>query len=224
MPITVSYIIDSLAELGFTDCKTIHIPKISDAYILQRLPSNWISVFTEAQDLRDFIDDIWMPIKSKLPKTVNLLKEKVQQVAVTPDLKPEEFSLLYIFSENGALRVRAGFQQTTNLPRVFDSLNIDLSPLYKTHNGFVDLISYDAGFLPLDAVEIFTDPESGVNSFLKVFSMGANTFGFDLDSDEKESYIIWGSEGEVEFVQDFWEELDEWIASDIEDFDSATTD
>ncbi len=221
--LTNDYILDSLKEKGFNFCKTIFIPPLNDRSILNNLPTNWSLALAEDLTIAEFIEKQWEQLKNLLPLTVALIKKKVQQLAITPDLVKGQYSLLYIFSEDRELRVRVGYLPTQFTNNVLGKLYIDLSPLYSTHDGFVDLISQDAGFLSLENIEIYKDLETGIDSFLKVFGVGTNSLGFDLESKKSDAYILWGGDADVEAVDDFWSELDEWMASEIEDFDDRVS-
>lgn len=219
MIITREYIIDSLTEMGFHNYDEILIPPIDEAR-LHTLPQNWRDVLREKKSIRDFLEDNWIVGSAVLPRTISLLKNKVKQVAVIEQASGSLISLLYLFTQKDSLRFRIGYLPINILPEVFQKLPIDMSPIYQIHNGFVDLISCDAGFLPTDKCDVFFNEELGnIESFLKVFGVGSNSLGFDLESKEREPYIIWGSDEEIEPVDNFWIELDQWIALGIEDFD-----
>ncbi|MDH3327339.1 MAG: hypothetical protein OEM38_11560 [Gammaproteobacteria bacterium] len=221
MKITHELIIDTLDEFQFHEHLNISLQNITDENLLNKLPSQWRDLFSGKKNTNQFIESSWYPLAKSLPTTIDLLKKKVKKIALLEKQESRGFSLLYLFLQNDSLHIRIANPPAFELPELFTEINYDIKKLYQVHNGFIDLISKDAGFLPLENIEIFTNQETGGNSFLKIFGNGPNSLGFDLEDNNKTPYIIWGADDDIEIVDDFWIELDEWIAADIEDFDDA---
>ncbi len=151
-----------------------------------------------------------------------MLENKVYQVAVAKFRGRNEYSLLYFFLQKGKLRAWVGHMPLDELPKVFSSMRIDLSPLYRIHNGFYNLNFGEPGFLPIERVEIYQNvDEPGQKGFLKLFEQGTSVMGVDLDSENNQAYIIWSSDEEIEEVESIWNELDSWLTDIFEEYDDV---
>lgn len=184
------------------------------------LPRAWQDLLVQDNPHKQVLNLLWTSGAQVLPRVVATLRETLQAVTllITDLNRP---SLIYIFTKKGRVFARRGYPSVESLPPVNKQLSVDLSPIYSVHDGWVDIFSADTGPLPVDQWEILGSSQPNVqDGFLRVFRTGGNAMGFDLTEHPAGSYIIW-SDGEVEEVEDFWEELDSWISGQLEEMDRS---
>ena len=218
MDVTKYSIENYFLDINFKNYQQILLPPLSDLNLPDFIPDSWLRYIEGKIGLVELVDQIWGPVASFLPKTVAAIKKKTAQVCVLQS--GHNFSLLYFFTLENEIRSRIAYSPIFNISNRLKLLDPSVQKLYSVvHNGFIDFVSKDAGFLPQDKIEIFVDETTKKNSFIKIFSSGTNILGFDISTEIYSPYIIWGSDEEIEKVDDFWMELDEWIADDLEGFD-----
>lgn len=168
------------------------------------------------------ISNYWLSAGSNFKYLAAMLEKKVQQLVIAKLRGEMEYSLLYFFLDKGKLRTWIGKKPIYILPFIFSELRIDLSPLYKIHNGFYNFSFGEPGIIPVEEVEIYKNPDvPELKGFLKLFQQGTSEIGLDLDSEDNQACIIWGSDEEVEEIESIWTELDKWLANIVEEYDDV---
>ncbi len=187
-----------------------------------RIPSAWIQLLKEVDVIEHVTGNLWKDAIEYLPKVVSALERKLQGVGIllTNTTSP---SLVYLFVKRGELFARRGFLPIEDLPEGIRQLPIDLLPVYRIHDGWVDFFSADTGPLRTKDWNVVGESIRGAgDGFLEVFTTGATALGFDLSEDPAEPKIIW-SDGDVESIDNFWGRLDEWIAGELHEMDDRST-
>jgi hypothetical protein len=182
------------------------------------VPPLWRDLLARNDAHRRASTMLWTGGGRVLPRTVRAIQEALQAVGllITDSKSP---SLLYIFTDNGEPFARRGYPPAETLPAVGKRLPVDLSSIYRIHDGWVDLFGGDTGPLPTAEWQILGSSEGDIDDgLLQVFSTGGNHMGFDLSQHPAQAHIVW-SDGDVESVDDFWERLDSWMADELEEMD-----
>lgn len=185
------------------------------------LPHVWRELLMQQDAHKQVARLLWTGVADVLPRVVATIEEKLQAVGLlTTELKGS--SLVYIFSKSGEIFARRGYLPVEKLPTVSSRLSIDLSAIYRIHNGWVDLFSADTGPLPVEEWQVLglsqSDRQEG---FLEVFTAGGNALGFDLSEDPAGSYLVSADE-DVSRVDDFFWRLDSWISGELQEMDGNT--
>ena len=185
------------------------------------VPAAWRALLARPDAHRRVVQELWGPVARRLPATAHMLSSRVQALALLlTDSEPP--SLLYAFTESADVFAHRGFAPAEALPPEAAKLPVDLTELYRVHDGWVDLFGGDAGPLPASKwrrVPSLRDP--GAGGFLELFTHGATSMGFDLTETPPQCLELRGGDEEVERVADFWARLDEWLSADLEDMDVA---
>ena len=169
----------------------------------------------------DEIQQIWGPLRSCIPQTVDVVTTKLRGLAaLVTDAQPP--SLVYLFSQDDETFAHRGYAPASSLPEISRHLPVSLIEFYEVHDGWVDLFSGDMGLLPTGDWQVIGREEGVSDGFLELFLHGGSALGFDLDNSPPTACILW-SDGNVENVDDFWGRLDRWIALNLEDMDDNDT-
>jgi hypothetical protein len=187
------------------------------------LPRAWSDLLVMEDAHRSVVKSLWSEGAEVLPTLTSAIERSVQAVGLlVTDLK--EASLIYVFTKGDSIFARRGFLPCSTLPPINSQLSPDLSTIYRIHNGWIDLMSYDTGPLPTDQWYTVGNSQPSLrDGLLIVFRTGGNVMGFDLSERPANPYILW-SGGKVEKVDDFWEELDSWLSIGIEKMDKNAAD
>jgi hypothetical protein len=186
------------------------------------LPQAWHDLLKLDDAHRQAAKLVWAGTEGKLPQLLGALEKKLQAIGllITATKKP---SLLYIFTKENELFAWRGYLPSEHLISVCGQLSVDLSAIYRVHDGWVDLFSGDTGFLPIEQWRILGQSQvDGVEGFLEIFSAGGNGMGFDLNERPAKPYVVWSDE-DVEPIIDFWGRLDSWLSGELDDMDHNTT-
>jgi hypothetical protein len=211
-------ITDMLEEVDREGHPKIQVDLAKALSAVASLPPAWEPLRATA-DRKQALAALWQPVADKLPRTVQMLQRKLAGFAIlTTDAVP--MSLLYLLDEGRDLMAFRGFPPVATLPEAARALSVDLSPLYRLHDGWVNLFSGEDGPAPSGQWKV-RGQAKGVKGFLEVFSKGSQALGFDLDDAPAKAFSMDTDDDEVEAVADFWAELDERLAMDLKAFPDA---
>jgi hypothetical protein len=176
-----------------------------------QVPAQWRELFAQPEPHKLVVDALWSGVQELLPLTVAALSKGLSGLALlVTEAQPP--SILYLLGSGDALRVRRGFPGIAALPDVARDFDAQLAPFYRMHDGWVTLASADLGPLPSRAwMRMGTDP-NGAGGFLGVFSHGSSVLGFELETRPPAAFALFPNDDEVEPVENFWSELDGWMA------------
>lgn len=183
------------------------------------LPEAWAALCGASSDQRRVVAALWEGLADKLPRTLKMLERKLVGFAflLTDSAQP---SLLYLFDEGRDLMALRGFWPTEALPQISKDLSVDLSPMYRLHDGWVNIFGAEGGPLP-SAQWRTRGAAPKVRGFLEVYSNGSHALGFDLDDRPAKAFSMDTDDDEVEAVDDFWIDLDERLAASLKSFPDA---
>jgi hypothetical protein len=180
------------------------------------IPASWARILSKPDAHKLVLAELWEPVKTLLPGTLDGLKKKLSGVALllTASRPP---SLLYLFGLDSNFYAHRGFAPVSRLPELGVRLSADLQPLYGLHDGWVDFFSGDFGPVPSGQWRHIGAEEDGTGGFLGIFSNGSAALGFDLEDGTGDAYALWPDDDEVEEVPDFYAALDQWLAGQLKD-------
>lgn len=217
--ITKEYMEHLLQKPEFNILDAIYPGAGMDESFICEYPDEWSDLINPSYE-SGVLERYWMTKGSRFERLPSILEKKVQHMAIARYRESKQCCLLYFFLQKGEVRIWVGNLPTTIMPELLINTKIDFTALYGIHNGFYDFEYGEPGFVPVESVEVYKDADvSGENGFLKIFGHGTAALGIDLDSDNSDAYIIWGSDEEIEEVEDIWVELDGWMFNLIEEFD-----
>ncbi|HEX6842554.1 MAG TPA: hypothetical protein VF113_13545 [Stellaceae bacterium] len=188
------------------------------------LPQAWIDMLTKPGKPAEFIDRWWAPVRDRLPATIGLLKQKTSSIGLLTT-RQSPASLVYCFGTDKSLFANRGFMPVRDYAQAVRGreLPLDLSALYRIHDGWVDFFSSDDGLLPIGKWHVLGG-KGGVPPFLEVYLSGSTSMGFDIASRPARAHALLPDEDTVEPVGDVWAWLDEALANNLEDLDDAEND
>lgn len=183
------------------------------------VPEPWKDVLEGAEEPVTFIQRIWAPLSSLLPRTLALLPKKISAIALLQtETRPQ--SLLYLFGLDKELYANRGFlpsRKFTELARRY-SLEPQLAAFYGVHDGWVDFFSLDAGLLPASDWR-FGPPEEA--AFLEIYRNGSDSLRYDLSTKPPSLVALQPDEEVVQSVQNLWPWLDAAYAETLDDLEDA---
>lgn len=210
---TKEIILQEIVESGRKDISNIYTLPLSENH--KDIPIEWIFLSKE-KNPQSIIETLWVDIKKTMPTVYYELIKRTVQIVIAKDEKYKSI-LLYIFKKDNELFFRAGNPKLTQEPNLFENIPKEIKKIYNIHDGFIDFISEDHGFLPYEEIVNFNKNKK--SNFLTIASFGSNWLGFDIETKEVKPYIVWTSDEEIEVVKDLTAALDEWIADDLANFD-----
>jgi hypothetical protein len=176
----------------------------------------WAECLSAKVTVRECVSRLWAGLQGLLPRTVKALTKQTSALAI---LKTAErgLSLVYFIGEIPDGEVRRGYAPADQLPDIAGVFPIDLLPFYQLHDGFVDLMTDDAGLLPTSSWITVPDRRTGEPSLIKVVLEDSDAFGFDVSESPCKAYLLQPDSGEVTLVAKPWIYLDELMAASMED-------
>ena len=153
-----------------------------------------------------------------------IIRDKLSGVKVILEKPSSNYMLAYFFQINGGLYAFGGGPnvslENSGLPAEISSA---INPLYTLHNGFLDLGDGQSGWREIGLLQLEYEKTLDQSpSLLNIFQIGSNSAAIEYgNTTEPKHLLIWASDEEVEEVEDIIEEIDEWIAEQIEEFDDA---
>jgi hypothetical protein len=176
----------------------------------------WAQCLTAKITARECVSRLWGNLKHSLPRTVAALAKKTSALAILSTTE-RGVSLVYFIGDIPDGEVRRGYAPARELPDISKVFPIDLKPFYQLHDGFVDLVTDDAGLLPTRAWITVPDRHTQKPSLVKVVLEDSDAFGFDVSDSPCQAYLLQPDSGDVELVTDPWEYLDELMAASMEE-------
>lgn len=221
MEISEPVLLNWLEERGIESVSTVQLP--SESYQpVAGVPLDWLPLLSGQITLDEFVQSTWLN-QAGLENTAKVICQKLQTVALITLRHQTAHHLLYVFTMSDAMNVFIAGRPTTVFPHAIPSAIHDaLASVYAIHDGFIDLFDEMTGLQPLDKVRTLLPAASDVpGNFVSVFEIGSNMLGFEVSDDTACPYIIWGADDDVEEVDNFALELDEWLAAQLEEFDDS---
>jgi hypothetical protein len=189
-----------------------------DPSVANTIPKGWLEGLKADSEPGAFVRRCWQPLQDRLPRTVELLARHTDGILLlTTASRPP--SLVYCFGTDRQLFAQRGFVPCTDEAiRTLGErrLPVDLAPLYRVHDGFVDFFSSDGGPLPLDAWRLVRHPDGDGGDLLEFYVNGSNSAGFEK-SDPVHAWYLDPDDEEVVRIDDLWSWLDEMLAVSLED-------
>lgn len=187
---------------------------------LRSCPEEWVGALASYDtSIEDLMIDKWRNT-SKFPRFSSALKRKLHRVYLAHNKLSGKCFLLYVFTCRNEVIIFVG-----NAPYSGNSENEGilkyLEPVCSVHDGYYLL---SGGVIHLcGRQEILEEmAQMGSNGFMKIFQCNVDWVGFGLNDSEIKPYIIWSGDEEVEEIDDIYEEIDDWLATRITDYDDLT--
>lgn len=197
------------------DIEWIGFPVDAARLTAVNVPAAWAKALTQSADIEACILELWSGLQAFMPRTRAVFAKKAIGLAVLRT-RASGLSLVYVFDAGAELTAFRGFAPVEALPPIAASFPVDLSPLYRLHDGLWNFMSCDAGPMPSHDWETLEDPESGEDSLVKILMDGSDMLGFDVSEPRCPAYHVQPNDETVQPVDDVWVLLDEIVAAPIE--------
>jgi hypothetical protein len=193
-------------------------------------PETWRPILLSSASADVAHERLWRAWAGPLPLTTATLKRKLQTVGLLTRAAAEP-SLVYVFRSEEEPFLRLGQPAKEPTHKDASRLPPEFLDFYRTlHDGWTDsfgtlgpLPSGRWPFLSFLADEAATAEESEMKArqFLVVAQSGARDYlGFDLGRPSPVA-ALWTLGSPAQLLPDILRPLDEWMSSDLEDFDDA---
>lgn len=192
----------------------IFVPPL-DCKKISNIPGDWVDVLSGKTSPVEFVSAYWGK-SGEFPELTETLQSRLVGLGLL--VKDKQPKLLYIFHYEGSIAVFIGDPPIKTIPKEHQALYEPMKSTLAIHNGFLDASDEMTGLIPFDSLETIELEEESSEDFLGVFNVGANWLGFDLSKTPAKPYILW-DHCEVEEVDSFNNELDSWLATQLEEFD-----
>lgn len=191
-------------------------------------PAPWRAALEASQPLEKLIELVWTPVERWLPLTVGQLRSKLGSIEVLTRTDGT-CSLAYVFRQEAEPYLRIGPPPTTPAHAAARRLPSELLAFYNSvHDGWTDAFG-TMGPLPGNRwpyLSYLAEPdatsaefEMKPDQFLVIAESGSREFlGFDLVPTQPVP-ALWILGQPAQVVGDIMQMLDDWMSSDLEDFD-----
>lgn len=206
-----------LLDNGYTESIEVYTIPVPES-LTSDVPEAWRDLLEGRIELLDFIEIYW-GASGAFPETKKAMCNKLQEIGLVRNKDPKKYELLYVFYLNDTMSLYSGGEPTSFSKEEYGKICDDLNTLYNIHSSFLDPCDGITGY-SVDNLDVLSEKNESDEEtrFLKVFEVGSNYMGFDLLDTDSGAYILWSSEEEVEKVDSFLEEVDEWLAEQLEEF------
>ena len=192
---------------------------LSENLIYKNLPEEWLRILSSSSTNKknQFIKK-WRNTKN-FNKFSSILKDKLHEIYLGYDNLEKKFILLYILIYRNEIIIFIGNQpseresEKKTILKKIDSIHSIHDGYYLMRGGINHLYSQNEILAQIKK----TEPDN----FIKIFQDNVDWLGFGLNNGEYIPYIIWSDDEEIEEVDNIYEEIDEWLALTILEYDDV---
>jgi hypothetical protein len=186
---------------------------------LNGVPKAWVQVLANRAAAPAEVINLWTTLRHLLPRTIAEMEIRVLDVLLAWS-DPQSCSLVYAFRLDGEVMGQRGYLPATEeeLLHIPSPIRDVVENFYHVHDGWVDIYSADGGPRPRREWHS-TDAGPRGTQLIAPYSNGSHFAGFEISEGVAVPYGVWPEDEEVVQLRDFWQHVDDQIASGLEDCD-----